>query len=43
MKERQYKTYEYSKKEWEEDVNRGIASMYREALEYSNALEKVFL
>lgn len=34
---------EYSKKEWEENVNRGIASMYREALEYSNALEKVFL
>lgn len=28
--------------QWQEDVNRGIANMYREALEYSKALERVF-
>lgn len=28
--------------EWEEDIERGIANMYREAGEYSKALERVF-
>ncbi len=33
---------EHSQKEWTEDVNRGIERMYREALEYAKALERVF-
>ncbi len=33
---------EHIQREWIEDVDRGIEAMYREALEYSKALERVF-